>query len=131
MTGKLTVQLILAQLSHARWLLLSSSHMCLDTCVSLATVSHSPYVKQMMICRFVLENSGVAEPQNLRDKFNEAIFEGHPVMTRIRLDNMITIVDSGTFIKDYSSRTALAARPDLGEGGTLRPVVDLLVEQIE
>ena len=25
----------------------------------------------------------------------------------------------------------LAARPDLGEGGNLRPVVDLLVEQIE
>lgn len=81
--------------------------------------------------RFVLENSGVAEPQNLRDKFNEAILEGHPVMTRISLDTMITIVDSGTFIKDYSSQAALAARPDLGEGGTLRPVVDLLVEQIE
>ena len=79
----------------------------------------------------MLENSGVAEPQNLRDKFNEAVLDSHPVMTRIRLDNMITIVDSGTFIKDYSSRTPLAARPDLGEGGTLRPVVDLLVEQIE
>lgn len=79
----------------------------------------------------MLENSGVAEPQNLRDKFNEAVLDGHPVMSRIRLDTMITIVDSGTFIKDYSSRTALAARPDLGEGGTLRPVVDLLVEQIE
>lgn len=41
------------------------------------------------------------------------------------------MVDSHTFIQDYSSRAALAARPDLGEGGGLRPVVDLLVEQIE
>lgn len=41
------------------------------------------------------------------------------------------VVDSHTFIQDYSSRASLAARPDLGEGGNLRPVVDLLVEQIE
>ena len=38
---------------------------------------------------------------------------------------------AATFSKDYASRTALAARPDLGEGGNRRPVVDLLVEQIE
>lgn len=41
------------------------------------------------------------------------------------------VVDSHTFIQDYSSRSSLAARPDLGDGGSLRPVVDLLVEQIE
>lgn len=41
------------------------------------------------------------------------------------------VVDSHTFIQDYSSRASLAARPDLGDGGNLRPVVDLLVEQIE
>ena len=41
------------------------------------------------------------------------------------------VVDSHTFIQDYSSRSTLAARPDLGDGGNLRPVVDLLVEQIE
>ena len=52
-------------------------------------------------------------------------------MQRIRLDTLVTIVDSGTFIQDYASRVPLAARPDLGEGGNLRPVVDLLVEQIE
>lgn len=28
-------------------------------------------------------------------------------------------------------RAPLASRPELGEGGTLRPVVDLLVEQVE
>lgn len=81
--------------------------------------------------RFVLENSGVAEPQNIRDKFSEAIATGHPLMARMQLDTMVTIVDSSSFIKDYASRVALAARPDLGEGGNLRPVVDLLVEQIE
>ena len=39
--------------------------------------------------RLVLENSGVAEPQKLRDKFNEAIEDGHPIMDRIRLNTMV------------------------------------------
>ena len=29
-------------------------------------------------CRFVLENSGVAEPQNIRDKFADAVATGAP-----------------------------------------------------
>lgn len=81
--------------------------------------------------RIVLENSGVAEPQNIRDQFNEAILTNQPLIKRIHLDSLITVVDSATFIKDYSSRAPLHARPELGEGGGLRPVVDLLVEQIE
>eukprot|EP00887_Chlorella_sp_A99_P005800 scaffold1.g5800.t1 len=81
--------------------------------------------------RIVLENSGVAEPQNIRDQFNDAIAVGHPLMRHVHLDSLVTVVDSHTFIADYSSRAPVAARPDLGEGGSMRPVVDLLVEQIE
>lgn len=44
---------------------------------------------------------------------------------------MVTLVDCGTFIADYASRAPLAARPELGEGGNMRPVVDLLVEQVQ
>ena len=33
------------------------------------------------MCRFVLENSGVAEPQNIRDLFNEGIAEGEQCLT--------------------------------------------------
>lgn len=58
--------------------------------------------------RFVLENSGVAEPQNIRDKFTEAIASGNPLMSRIQLDTMATIVDSGSFTADYSSRTPVS-----------------------
>ena len=53
------------------------------------------------------------------------------MLRRIALDTMVTVVDAHTFIQDYSSRNPIMARPDLGEGGALRPVVDLLVEQIE
>lgn len=81
--------------------------------------------------RIVLENSGVAEPQNLRDKFTEAALDGHPLLERIELDTLVTVVDCSTFLKDWATRACLAQRPDLGDGGNLRPVVDLLVEQIE
>ena len=81
--------------------------------------------------RIVLENSGVAEPQNIRDQFNEAVALNHPLTHRVHLDTLITVVDSATFIHDYSSRAPIAGRPDLGDGGGLRPVVDLLVEQVE
>ena len=82
-------------------------------------------------CRLVLENSGIAEPANIRERFREAETAGHPLLKRIVLDTMVTVVDSQSFIADYSSRSPAMARPDLGEGGNLRPVVDLLVEQIE
>ncbi|WPT13898.1 Putative metal chaperone YciC [Picochlorum sp. SENEW3] len=81
--------------------------------------------------RIVLENSGVAEPQNIRDQFNDARAVGHPLVEKVHLDTLVTVVDSATFIKDYSSKAPVAARPELGEGGGMRPVVDLLVEQIE
>eukprot|EP00878_Enallax_costatus_P003472 GHUV01003685.1.p1 GENE.GHUV01003685.1~~GHUV01003685.1.p1 ORF type:complete len:386 (+),score=120.96 GHUV01003685.1:639-1796(+) len=56
---------------------------------------------------------------------------GHPLMKRIELDTLVTLVDSSSFIKDYSTKLPLASRPELGDGGNMRPVVDLLVEQIE
>ena len=74
----------------------------------------------------------MAEPQNIRDSFNDAIAMGFAVTRRIELEGLITVVDSATFIKDYSSKAPMSMRPDLGDGGANhRPVVDLLVEQIE
>eukprot|EP00210_Caulerpa_lentillifera_P007788 g7432.t1 len=82
--------------------------------------------------RFILENSGVAEPQNIRDSFNDAFAMGHPITKRIELDGLITVVDASTFITDFASKLPLAMRPDLNDGATsYRPVVDLLVEQVE
>lgn len=42
--------------------------------------------------RIVLENSGVAEPANIREKFREAMEAGHPLLDRIYLDAMVTVV---------------------------------------
>jgi G3E family GTPase len=55
-------------------------------------------------CRIVLENSGVAEPSNIRDQFAEAAAAGHPLLQRVELDTLVTLVDSSSFIKDYSTK---------------------------
>jgi G3E family GTPase len=52
----------------------------------------------------VLENSGVAEPKNIRDKFAEAIAAGNPVMDRLELDTLVTVVDASSFTSDFASR---------------------------
>lgn len=79
----------------------------------------------------MLENSGVAEPHAIRDRFTEATEARRPLMQRLRLDTLVTVLDCGSFLADYASRAPLMSRPELGEGGNLRPVVDLLVEQLE
>ena len=47
--------------------------------------------------RIILENSGVAEPHNIRELFSEAEAAGHPLLSRVRLDTMVTVVDAHTF----------------------------------
>lgn len=39
--------------------------------------------------RIVLENSGVAEPQNIREAFAEAVELGHPIVKRVHLSTMV------------------------------------------
>ena len=79
----------------------------------------------------ILESSGVGEPRNILRRFECAERDGHPLQAKIRLDNLVTVVDAHSFSRDWVSRMPVISRPDLGEGGALRPVVDLLVEQIE
>lgn len=41
--------------------------------------------------RIVLENSGVAEPQNIREAFAQAMEVGHPVVSRVHLSTMVRL----------------------------------------
>ena len=78
----------------------------------------------------VVENSGVAEPSNIRDQFHEASLLHQLLLRRIYLKTMVTVVDSCRFFDEYYSRDTILERPDLGQGGSL-PVVDLLIQQVE
>lgn len=86
----------------------------------------------------VVESSGVAEPSQVRNTFQDLEDEMHPIMERIALNNMVTVLDSVDFMKQYHTRDKMGNRPDLGsfrEAGAAEasytPVVNLLVEQVE
>ena len=74
----------------------------------------------------------------MRDTFQDLIDAGHSVMDRVSLNNMVTVLDSVDFMKQYNTREVMMQRPDLGsfrEAGAAdashTPVVNLLIEQVE
>jgi len=46
----------------------------------------------------VVELSGVASPKAIRANFQEASYYGMPLMDRVRLDTMVTVVDCSTYL---------------------------------
>jgi G3E family GTPase len=51
----------------------------------------------------VVELSGVADPKGVRSQFQEATFYNMPIMERVRLDTMVTVVDCSVFLKHLRS----------------------------
>ena len=46
----------------------------------------------------VVELSGVADPKGVRSQFQEAMFYNMPIMERVRLDTMVTVVDCSGYL---------------------------------
>jgi G3E family GTPase len=91
--------------------------------------------------RIVIEMSGVAEPRNLRDQFQDSK-DAHQVFKYVDLETMLTVVDSAHFLELYASKQDIKDIPNLVltpkdiQGGEAhidseRRVVDLLVEMVE
>ena len=51
----------------------------------------------------VIELSGVADPKAIRAKFQQATLEQLPLMERVQLDTMISLIDSSTFSTYFQS----------------------------
>lgn len=51
----------------------------------------------------VVEMSGVADPKSVRAKFQEAEMYDMPLLERVRLDTMVTVVDSNMFLEYLNS----------------------------
>jgi len=105
----------------------------LSELVSLSFTRGAPYE------HIVVESSGVAEPKLLRAMFQEAAALNWPIMRCIKLENMVTVVDAASFMREYGSSDLLSSRPDLGAAEADAEVVEarktgvvqLLVEQVE
>ncbi len=79
----------------------------------------------------LIESTGISEPLPVAATFDFRDESGVSLGDVARLDTMVTVVDAANLLKDYASTDFLADRgQSLGEGDD-RPLVNLLVEQIE
>lgn len=79
----------------------------------------------------LIESTGISEPLPVASTFEFRDEDGNSLADVSRLDTMVTVVDAANLLKDYASTDFLADRDmALGEEDE-RPIVNLLVDQIE
>ncbi len=79
----------------------------------------------------LIESTGIAEPLPVASTFEFRDEDGHSLSDVARLDTMVTVVDAAHLLKDYSSVDFLKDRGEVAGDEDERPLVGLLVEQIE
>jgi G3E family GTPase len=79
----------------------------------------------------LIESTGIAEPLPVATTFEFRDEEGRSLSDVARLDTMVTVVDAAHLLKDYSSQDFLKDRGEIAGDGDERPLVQLLVDQIE
>mmetsp|Transcript_22210 Transcript_22210/g.32793 ORF Transcript_22210/g.32793 Transcript_22210/m.32793 type:complete len:597 (-) Transcript_22210:1794-3584(-) len=82
----------------------------------------------------VIEMSGVADPKSVRSKFQEAILYNMPLMERVRLDTMATVIDCSLFMDYVASAKTVSSdeTPELfyGEEGKPSPTDDNWTDEL-
>jgi G3E family GTPase len=79
----------------------------------------------------LIESTGIAEPLPVATTFEFRDDQGVSLSDVARLDTMVTVVDAAHLLKDYSSIDFLRDRGEVAGPGDERPLVQLLVDQIE
>jgi G3E family GTPase len=79
----------------------------------------------------LIESTGIAEPLPVATTFEFRDENGKSLSDVARLDTMVTVVDAAHLLKDYSSQDFLKDRGEVAGDEDERPLVGLLVEQIE
>lgn len=79
----------------------------------------------------LIESSGISEPLPVAETFTFKDADGRALGDVARLDTMVTVVDAGSFGREWESADDLKARGLALNDGDGRTVTDLLVEQVE
>ena len=79
----------------------------------------------------LVESTGIAEPLPVATTFEFRDEEGVSLSDVARLDTMVTVIDTAHLLKDYSSHDFLKDRGEVAGEEDERPLVQLLVDQIE
>ncbi len=121
-----------AQLSRAEEKMVEMSNGCI--CCTLREdllVEITRLAKENRFDYLLIESTGISEPLPVAETFTFRDEDGTSLADIARLDTMVTVVDAFNFLKDYSSQDYIADRGEsLGEDDH-RPVVSLLIEQVE
>lgn len=79
----------------------------------------------------LIESTGISEPLPVAETFTFRDEQGISLSDIARLDTMVTVVDAFNFLKDYSCQDYIADRGESLGDNDHRPVVSLLIEQVE
>ena len=79
----------------------------------------------------LIESTGISEPMPVAETFTFEDEEGYSLSDLASLDTMVTVVDAGNFMRDFSSWDDLRDRRLALDEEDDRNIVDLLVDQIE
>jgi len=79
----------------------------------------------------LIESTGIAEPLPVAETFTFEDEQGQSLSSVARLDTMVTVVDAGSFMADWTESADLEARGLALDETDTRSVVDLLVDQVE
>ncbi|MEL6106575.1 MAG: GTP-binding protein [Planctomycetota bacterium] len=97
-----------------------------DLLIEVARLAHEGRFDYLLI-----ESTGISEPMPVAETFTFEDEEGHSLSNIAELDTMVTVVDAGSFKKDFASWDDLATRQIGVSEEDERNIVDLLVDQIE
>ena len=79
----------------------------------------------------LIESTGISEPIPVAQTFTFEDEEGVSLSHVSRLDTMVTVVDTASFLRDYNAAEALKDRGKALGDEDCRTVTDLLIDQIE
>ena len=79
----------------------------------------------------LIESTGISEPLPVASTFEFRDEEGNSLADVARLDTMVTVVDAANLLNDYATTDFLADRDMALGDDDHRPIVNLLVDQIE
>lgn len=79
----------------------------------------------------VIESTGISEPLPVAQTFEFEDEDGESLGALARLDTMVTVIDAATFLQEYQTRQTLVDRDLALSEADARPIVELLVEQVE
>jgi G3E family GTPase len=79
----------------------------------------------------VIESTGISEPMPVAATFSWEFDDGFSLARVARLDTLVTVVDTSTFLSEIAKGEALADRDMTAGEGDARSVADLLVDQVE